>query len=114
MKRKHLVSFLLLSAIMSSCNNGEIKTLNKKVDSLTMANIQLQKELDGYKHSPAKVLADIKQNYSDKEYSKIEYNLNLLKQYHPESSEFEAAKKNSGTSYQRPRGCKKKSRGRGC
>ena len=93
MKRKHLVSFLLLSAIMSSCNNGEIKTLNKKVDSLTMANIQLQKELDGYKHSPAKVLADIKQNYSDKEYSKIEYNLNLLKQYHPESSEFEAAKK---------------------
>lgn len=93
MKRKHFVSFLFLTVILSSCNNGEINTLNEKVDSLKKANIELQKELDGYKYSPAKVLADIKQNYADKQYSKIDENLNLLKQYHPESSEFEAARK---------------------
>lgn len=100
MKRMKNCFVFFLSVVLSSCNNGEIKTLNEKVDSLTNANtelqktnIELQKELDGYKHSPAKVLADIKQNYADKEYSKIDANLNILKLYHPESSEFETAKK---------------------
>lgn len=93
MKRIHLVSLLFASIFMSSCNNGEIKTLNEKVDSLTEANIRLQNELDCYKLNPKKVLVDIEQNYADKDYSKLDSNLNLLKQYHPDSPALEAAKK---------------------
>ena len=65
MKRKLVVSVLFLCFVLSSCNNGEIKKLNEKVDSLKTANIKLQKELDNYKYSPAKVLANINQNYTD-------------------------------------------------
>lgn len=93
MKRIHLVSLLFASIFMSSCNNGEIKTLNEKVDSLTEANIRLQNELDCYKLNPKKVLVDIEQNYADNDYSKLDSNLNLLKQYHPDSPALEAAKK---------------------
>lgn len=93
MKSRYFVSFLFLSIILSSCNNGEIKNLNEKIDSLTKANTELQKEVNGYKLSPAKLLADTKQSYADKAYYKVKENLNLLKQYHPESPELEAVQK---------------------
>lgn len=92
MKTKHFYFLLVVGVFLTSCNNGEIKSLSEKVDSLTKANSTLQKELEGYKYSPAKVLADIKQNYSDKNYSKIKTNLDLLKKYHPESPEMTDAK----------------------
>lgn len=93
MKILHFVPILLLSGCLYSCNNGEIKTLNEKIDSLVKANVKLQKELDIYKYSPAKLLAEIRQNYTDKQYSSINKNFDMLKRYHPESSEFEEAKK---------------------
>ena len=93
MKKKYFVLFMFLSVVLSSCNNSEIKTLNEKIDSLEMANTLLQHELEAYKYSPAKVLADIKQHYEDKQYSKIDEAINFLKSFHPESSELEAAKK---------------------
>lgn len=94
-----IISSVALSFLLISCNSGELKHLNeqvdslqKVVDSLTVYNAQLQKELDGYKQNPAKVLADIQQDYSEKNYSSIKTNLDLLKQYHPESQEYTKAK----------------------
>ena len=92
MKTKHFYLLFVLGVFLTSCNNGEIKSLSEKVYSLTKANSALKKELEGYKYSPLKVLADIKQNYSDKNYSKIKTNLDLLKKYHPESPEMVDAK----------------------
>lgn len=91
---KHLVYLFMFICMSSfvSCNNEEIKSLNEKIDSLTKANAVLQKELNGYRYSPEKLLADIKQGYEKKNYSSIKTNLALLQKYHPEAQELTVAK----------------------
>lgn len=78
--------------ILTSCNEGKIDSLNEKIDSLVTANTTLQRELDNYKLSPAKLLAEIEEDYKNKHYASIKINLGLLKDYHPESTEYISAK----------------------
>ncbi len=59
--------------------------------SLKKANMALQKELDGYRYSPAKLLSDIRQNYESKDYQVLKQNLDLMRKYHPEAGEMSAA-----------------------
>lgn len=99
MKKVNLTIIIIASVLLASCNGNEIKTLNEKVDSLSKVNKSLKQELEGckhelegYKYNPAKVLADIKLNYAAKKYSDIKVNLDVLQKYHPESSEYDAAK----------------------
>lgn len=59
--------------------------------SLKMANQALQKELDGYRYSPAKLLSDIRQNYESKDYQALRQNIDLMQKYHPEAGEMTTA-----------------------
>ena len=92
MKKIFLITTSIICTSLTSCNSNETKVLSKKVDSLQIVNANLKKELEGYKYSPAKILADIKNNYASKQYAKIKQNLALLQRYHPECSEYEIAR----------------------
>lgn len=72
---------------------SNIRTLNNMIDSLKTENDFLQVELDAYKHSPAKVLANIRQSYEEKKYLDIKDSLEFLQKYHPETRECVEAKK---------------------
>ena len=87
----YLFFFVCMSSFIS-CNSGEINSLNKKVDSLTRVNAILTKELNSYRYSPDKLLADIKQYYEKKNYSAIKTNFSLMQKYHPNAKELADAK----------------------
>ena len=72
---------------------SNIRTLNNMIDSLKTENDFLQVELDAYKHSPAKVLANIRQSYEEKKYLDIKDSLEFLQKYHPETRECVEAQK---------------------
>lgn len=86
-----LSATLAICVSLTSCNSSEVKRLNASLDSLKKVNANLEKELNGYKYSPAKVLATIRGDYEKKQYSKIQEGLGLLQKYHPESNEFKVA-----------------------
>lgn len=73
--------------------NDKIRALYDIIDSLKTENGFLQVELEAYKHSPAKVLANIRQSYEEKKYLDIKDSLEFLQKYHPETPECAAAKK---------------------
>ena len=60
-------------------------------NSLKQQNAAMQKELEGYKFNPAKLLKNIESNYSGKDYGELKKNLDLLQQYHPEAPELATA-----------------------
>lgn len=51
----------------------------------------LQKELDGYRYAPGKLLAAIRGNYAAKEYGALKTNLDLMQKYHPDAAEYGTA-----------------------
>lgn len=85
-----------------SCNDNQIENeaLKRQIDSLKIANasllgenISLQNDLNAYRYSPSKLLANIRQSYAKKKYNEMKDDIALLKKYHPESSECVAANK---------------------
>ena len=83
-----------------SCNTEQIQALNERIDSLRTANDSLQKvleasqhELDAYKYSPSKLLANIKMSYECKLYDSVERDYLHLRKYHLESPEYKEADK---------------------
>jgi hypothetical protein len=61
-------------------------------DSLMTVCSKQQAELEGYRYSPAKLLATIRENYELKDYSAIKKNIDLLHRYHPDAEEYATAK----------------------
>jgi hypothetical protein len=87
---------------MVSCNDykNENEALKRQIDSLKIANasllgenISLQNDLNAYRYSPSKLLANIRQSYAKKKYNEMKNDIALLNRYHPESSECVAANK---------------------
>ena len=60
-------------------------------NKLKQQNAAMQKELDGYRLNPVKLLKDIQGNYSNKQYGELKKNLDLLHQFHPEAPELATA-----------------------
>ena len=94
---KKIFGFAAAVVLITSCGVDQKKydAQVKMVDSLTAlcenlkeTNAAMQTELQGYKYSPAKLLATIRENYSSKEYDSLKTNLDLLQQYHPETQEY--------------------------
>lgn len=93
--------FVLMAAIvlLSGCvSRSEYNAQKDYADSLAsvcnrlkQANMALQKELDGYCYSPAKLLSDIRRNYESKDYQVLKQNLELMRKYHPEANEMTTA-----------------------
>lgn len=84
---------LIFMGFVSCGDDGQIKNLEERIDSLQTANKTLQEELDAYKYSPAKLLADIRQYYAKKDYFNVKENMYLLQKYHPDASEYADANK---------------------
>lgn len=86
--------------LLASCvGRSEYETQVDKADSLSVVcsklrseNKTLQKELDGYRYDPARLLVTIRENYEAQDYVNLKMNLDLLKCYHPESAEYQTAK----------------------
>lgn len=85
---------LLASCVSKSEYNAQVS----KVDSLTSeckrlakANAELKTELEGYKFSPSRLLANIRACYKEKSYGELKRNLDLMKQYHPDAQEYATA-----------------------
>ena len=92
------LSFVFMGLL--SCDNKQIEILNSKVDSLRTENIALQekcesleKDLNAYRYSPAKLLSYIRQSYERKNYNEIGNYVAILQKYHPEASECASANK---------------------
>ena len=67
-------------------------SLTAECKKLKETNAALQKELEGYKYNPARLLANIRENYAGKDYTELKKNLDLLHQYHPNANEYTTAK----------------------
>lgn len=79
-----------------SCGDDDDKRiagLEARIDSLQTANKSLQEELDAYKYSPAKLLSDIRQYYTQKDYFNVKENMYMFEKYHPEAQEYAEANK---------------------
>ncbi len=61
-------------------------------NNLAEANAAMRTELEGYKYSPAKLLAAIREDCAAKDFSMLKKNLELLRLYHPDASEYVTAK----------------------
>ena len=93
--------FVLMTAILvlTGCvEKSKYDAQVKKVDSLTAVcnelketNATMLEELNGYKYSPAKLLANIRENYANKEYTTLKDNLDQLQRYHPDAQEYATA-----------------------
>ncbi len=87
------------AVLLASCvSRSEYNAQVSKVDSLTAvcanlakANAELQTELEGYKFSPSRLLANIRDSYKEKSYDELKRNLDLMKQYHPDAQEYATA-----------------------
>ncbi len=78
----------------------QITQLESRIDSLQSiiasqdsTIVLMQVELDGYRYDPNLLLADIKKNYSAKEYEELDKNYAFLIQYHPAAAEATAAER---------------------
>jgi len=93
--------FVIAAAVvlLASCvSKGEYDIQKGKVDSLMAVCKDLQKEndsmrqeLEQYKYSPSRLLANIKDNYNKKNYTDLKNNFSLLKKFHPDAEEFNTA-----------------------
>ena len=96
---KKLIVLMAAIMLLTGCvARSEYNAQKEYADSLAsvcnrlkQANQTLQKELDGYRYSPAKLLSDIRQNYESKDYQVLKKNLELMRKYHPEAGEMSAA-----------------------
>lgn len=90
---KKIIWIIAAVMLLASCvSRGEYEAQVKKVDSLMKINAAMQKELDGYKYAPEKLIVTIRENYTDKDYNKLKKNYDLLRTYHPEAKESATAK----------------------
>lgn len=97
---RKFIGFMAAIVLLTSCvGKGEYDAQVSKVDSLTAvcesleeANMALQNEVESYKLSPSRLLANIRENYKDKKYAELKKNLDLLQQYHPDTQEYATAK----------------------
>ena len=96
--RKYFGIMAAIVLLTSCVGKGKYDAQVSKVDSLTAVcenlkatNMALQKEVDGYKLSPSRLLANIRDDYKDKKYTELKKNLDLLQQYHPDAQEYATA-----------------------
>jgi len=93
--------FVIAAAVvlLASCvSKGEYDIQKGKVDSLMAVCKDLQKEndsmrqeLEQYKYSPSRLLANIRNYYKNKHYMELKENVSLLLKYHPDAEEVGAA-----------------------
>ena len=96
---KKIFAIAAAIVLLASCvGKGEYNAQVSKVDSLqavcanlAKANAELQTELEGYKFSPSRLLANIRDCYKEKSYGELKRNLDLMKQYHPDAQEMTTA-----------------------
>ena len=99
--KKTTYLMLTFSMILTSCGidkkkyDAEVEkvtNLTNQLDTLKKEMTAMQIELDGYRYSPAKLLADIKAAYSNKEYSEITSLMENMTKFHPDADEYKAAR----------------------
>ena len=97
---KKVMFFIAAMVMLASCGVSQkdyqekvemIDSLRLECNQLRKDNMVLQKELDGYRYEPAKLLASIRENYASKSYGLLKKNLDLLHQYHPDAAEYATA-----------------------
>ena len=96
---KKLFVFMAVVMLLVSCvTRSEYDAQKNYADSLATVcanlkqeNMAIQKELDGYRYSPVKLLSDIRKNYESKNYQALKQNLELMQMYHPEATEMATA-----------------------
>lgn len=90
---KKILGLIAVIVLLTSCvEKKKYDAEVKKVDSLTAVCKAMQKELDGYRFSPAKLLVAVRESYTAKEYTALENNYKMLHRYHPDSEEYATAK----------------------
>jgi hypothetical protein len=92
---KKIVLSICIMMLFNSCNEQkcDCNTLNTKLQVLSESISTLEKELEGYKNSPAKLYAQAKQYYSNKNKDSLCIMLSSITKYHPESNEYAGIKK---------------------
>ena len=97
---KKIYVFMAVVVLLSACvSKGEYDAQVKKCDSLaavckqlTADNAAMQKELEGYRNDPARVLAEMRADYEKKNYEALKPKYDRLMAFHPEAQECATAK----------------------
>lgn len=89
MKKTLLICVCIL--ICSACNQSRITELEQRIEQLQIENENLQKELDKYKYSPDKLLAEIKKSYNTSNQSQLSSLVAQMREYHPNAQELKQA-----------------------
>ncbi|MEI3554422.1 MAG: hypothetical protein V8Q54_07130 [Alistipes senegalensis] len=77
--------------ICSACNQSRISELEQQIKQLQVENQNLQKELDKYKYSPDKLLAEIKTCYKTSNQPQLSSLVAQMREYHPNAQELKQA-----------------------
>ena len=97
---KNKIGVISAVVLLTSCGveqqkyNAQVEkvdSLTTVCESLTVVNAAIQTELQGYKYSPSRLLAAIRENYANKQYTTLKENLDLMHQYHPDAQEYTTA-----------------------
>lgn len=96
MKKYLLLISCIVTLIACTGNKAQYeKTITSLRDSVRILQhniVALNSDLEGYRNSPAKLLASMQRDYSNKSYSALNDTYALLIKYHPESKEVADAK----------------------
>ncbi len=80
--------------LVCSCHDNKTEgILQERIDSLTEVVNVMQTELDGYRNSPSKLLAEIQMLYKNGKYANIADKYSTLKKYHPDAQEIKDAER---------------------
>lgn len=77
--------------ICSACNQSRISELEQRIKQLQTENENLQNELDKYKYSPDKLLAEIKRCYDTSNQPQLSSLIAQMREYHPNAQELKQA-----------------------
>lgn len=88
---KKFLLFCVCILICSACNQSRITELEQRIKQLQTENENLQKELEKYKYSPDKLLADIKRCYNTSNQSQLSSLVAQMREYHPNAQELKQA-----------------------
>lgn len=75
----------------SACDHSRITELEQRIHQLQTENKNLQKELDKYKYSPNKLLADIERCYNVSNQQQLSILVAQMREYHPNAQELKQA-----------------------